>query len=327
MVKVYSAASEPDVGPASLQPGSAVAVSHPEHVDIHLPDGVPVEVVALVDTQVMAVEARPVERVNMLDKQVADLQMDQVRAGKPWYRQMAVMISLGALLFTIAATLFNYVQAKQNNDHNARVELRDLTQRLSQIPIDNINASRTYTNSFQLSQVSGLLQEENALLAKQAEEVMNEIPDSVSSSEYLLVANALVFSNLNDDAVNMVNKAIGVIKDAYDGATVYRFKGQLLFSTGDLSGGRQAFQQALDIFERYPTKNAYFQTITTVQNEYWWASAEYGAGQCAEAKKHIDHATQLLSSLSPQMQQQGSTKQLTAQVQQLNPIIAECSAP
>jgi len=314
-------------GDGNQPPETPVAVRHPEHVDIHPREGLPAEVEAPVSSRMLELESRLSERLDLLDKQLADLQMDQVQASRPWYRQISVLVALGALFFTAAATIFNYVQTTQNNAHNARIELRDLTQRLSQIPIDNISAAKAYTNSFQLAQVSSLLQEENAVLARQAEEVMNEIPDSVSSSEYILVAQALANSALYDDALNVVNKATGAIQDDNDGATVYRFKGQLLFNSGNLTDGRQAFQQALDIFSRYPTKNVYYQTIATVQNEYVWATAEYGVGQCMEAKKHIDHAVQLLKDLSPQMQQQASTQPLQAEVQQESFLINVCSAP
>jgi tetratricopeptide (TPR) repeat protein len=322
-VKVHGSELANGDGDQALE--TPFAVSQPEHVDIHPREGVPAEVEAPVSSQML--ESRLAERVDMLDKQLADLQIDQVQMSKPWYRQMAVLIALGALFFTCAATIFNYVQTTQNNTHNARIELRDLTQRLSQIPIDNISATKAYTNSFQLAQISSLLQEENAVLARQAEEVMNEIPDSVSSSEYILVAQALTNSSLYDDALNVVNKATGAIQDANDGSTVYRFKGQLLFNSGDLADGRQSFQQALDIFNKYPTKNAYYQTTTTVQNEFVWATAEYGVDQCTEAKKHIDHAAQLLRGLSPQMQQQVIAQQLQAEVQQETSYINACSAP
>ncbi len=324
-VKVHTSGLANGDGDQTLE--TPVTVSRPKRTDTHLHEGVPADVEASVSSRMLDLESRLAERVDLLDKQLADLQMDQVQMGRPWYRQMAVLVALGALFFTGAATIFNYVQTTQNNAHNARIELRDLTQRLSQIPIDNISAAKAYTNSFQLAQISGLLQEENAVLARQAEDVMNEIPDSVSSSEYILVAQALMNSTLYDDALNVVNKAIGAIQDANDGSTVYRFKGQLLFNSGNLTDGRQAFQQALDIFSRYPTTNTYYQTTTTVQNEFVWATAEYGVGQCSEAKKHIDHAAQLLKGLSAPMQQQSATQQLQAEVQQETSYIIVCSAP
>jgi len=320
-VKVYDAAareSEPD-----LPPGSLATPSERERAGSHAQDGVPAKVASLVSSQVTAVEARLTERIGVLEQQVANLRMGRAQASSPWYRQVAVLISLGALLLIVAVIIFEYVQVRQNNEHNARVELRDLTQRLSQMPIDNSNATQTSTGSVQ----SGLLQQESALLARQAEEVMNEIPDSVSAGEYILVAQALMNSNLNDDALNMANRAVGASQDASDGSVAYRLKGQLLFNTGDLTDGRQAFQQALDIFKRYPTTNSSHQTTTTVQNELAWATAEYSVGQCAEAKKHIDHAWQLIPGLSAQAQAQPLVQQLISQAQQVKPIIDECSAP
>jgi tetratricopeptide (TPR) repeat protein len=312
-VKVYALAAQ-ESRPVS---------SKPEHADIHTSDGVPAEVAALVSSQVTAVEGRLMERVDVLEKQVADLRRERAQASRPWYRQPAVLISLGALLLIVVAIIFNYLQVRQNDEHNARIELRDLTQRLSQISAESINATQTSTNSVQ----SGLLQQENAMLARQAEEVINEIPDSVSSGEYILVAQALMSSNLNEDALNMVNKATGAIQDANEGSAAYSLKGQLLFNMGDPANGRQAFQQALDIFKRYPTTNTDYQTTTTVQNELAWTSAEYGIGQCAEAKKHIDHAWQLIQGLGAQMQAQPLVRQLISQAQQQKPIIDECSAP
>ncbi len=59
---------------------------------IALPDDVPAEVVALVNTQVLEMQSRLLDRIDLLDRQLADLQMDQVRARKPWWKALKPIV-------------------------------------------------------------------------------------------------------------------------------------------------------------------------------------------------------------------------------------------
>ncbi len=81
-----------------------------------------------------ALNATLLGRLDLLDNQVADLQADEVRSNKPWWRDIIVLISLMTFLFSVATTTFAFTQADQQRRHERRVELRDIASRLSQLP-------------------------------------------------------------------------------------------------------------------------------------------------------------------------------------------------
>jgi tetratricopeptide (TPR) repeat protein len=166
-----------------------------------------------------------------------------------------------------------------------------LIQRLSALPKENIETLQTYQNNpAALGQISGLIQEENALLAKQAAEVMASIPDQITSSEYILVANALVNSSLVDQASELFDRAETVVKDANDGVSVLRSRAALYFFEGNLKAGRDTYERALAIFKSQPTRNRSYEETTHALTEMYWAQMEMGQKQCPEAKTHIARA-------------------------------------
>lgn len=261
--------------------------------------GVAHETLALmVATEINDVQERLLDRVATLDKQVADLQIDQVRAGRPWWQTPSILIALSALLLSLTTAGLSYLQARQRDSHDAHIELRGLIQQLSTLPQQNIELTQVYTNSYVIAQLGGLLQQENALLAKQARQVMAGIPNEVTSGEYILVANALAVSNLSEDAVAMYKQAEMVIGDYNDGVAVYRSEGQLLFYLGRKDEARQYYERASAIFDSFPTSSEYLKGLTNLQTEIFWAQSEYGANGCAEAREHIGKARQQFDALA-----------------------------
>jgi tetratricopeptide (TPR) repeat protein len=220
-----------------------------------------------------------------------DLLMDQVQSKKHWYQDLSAVVALFAFVFTLVTSVFSCQQAKQAKIHDERTELRSLIQRLSTLPKENLQAQQTYQNNPSAAgQISGLIQQENALLAKQAAEVMTSIPDQVTSSEYILVANALLNSNLIDQSAELFDRAQTVIKDSNDGVTILRSRAAINFLRGNLQGGRHGYEEALAIFKTQPSGNHYYEETTHALTEMLWAQAELGQKQCPEALAHIGQA-------------------------------------
>jgi tetratricopeptide (TPR) repeat protein len=246
---------------------------------------------AALELKIYKAQERLIARLDLTDKQVADLQMDQVQSKKHWYQDISTLVALFAFLFSLGTTVFSYQQAKQAKIHDARTELRSLIQRLSALPKENLQAQQAYQNNPSAAgQISGLIQQENAFLAKQAAEVMTSIPDQVTSSEYILVANALLNSNLIDQSAELFDRAQAVIKDSNDGVTILRSRAAINFLRGNLQGGRRGYEEALAIFKIQPSGNRFYEETTHALTEMLWAQAELGQKQCPEARTHIARA-------------------------------------
>lgn len=253
----------------------------------------------LIDLRLERTKAQILDHVHHVDRQIADLQIDAVQAKKPWYRDASVIISIAVFLFSLSTTLFTQRQVEEQQRQSDRAELRGLIQRLSEIPREKIEYDREFTDAGARAHLEGLLQAENAMIARQAAEIMDRLPGGVSASEYSLVGYAMVNSNLGDEAVAVFERAIETADNSNDKVAALRGKAALLMAAGDLEGGRAAFGQALRIFEEFPTRNGFYEHLTHLDTHMVWAGAEFTQGQCGEAVAHLEQARQQTGWLVP----------------------------
>jgi hypothetical protein len=232
--------------------------------------------------------------VSRNDAEISALHVAAARKTRPWYREAGTIISMLALTLSFGSTYFAQRQAQQRELHDARVELRGLLQRLSELPKENIGLVEQYADPNVRGTISGYIQQENKLLAQHAAELMRRLheanPAFVTTSEYILVANALHFSYLSVESIAMFEQAVEVIRDATDGVAVYRGLAGVRFAIGDVEGGRRDFERALRIFDEFPTPSAYQRAYTHAFTEMMWASNERVVGNCPEAQTHLARA-------------------------------------
>ena len=263
------------------------------------------------------------KQVNTLQGEVDALQAALAKDERAWYRDPAVVISLLALLFSFGTTAVSYYRTRQQDVHDARAELRTLIQRLGALPRENTELMAKYVEHPLIAAgLSAAVNQENALIAKQAAEVIARIPGYVSATEYLAIANALVASGISEKTAALYERAIAAAHDANDEVNALRTYGAFLFQSGDAGRGRIQFQTALNVFSKYPTRNEYYIGSTHVLTERSWAQAEYGSGGAQEAARHLEKAREYVLRLAP-----GEfTDQLKGQIREvaknLNLIIA-----
>src|SRR5215475_5713683 len=115
---------------------------------------------------------------------------------KPWYKEVATIISLAAFVFSFGTTVFSYKRAHDQDIHNFRAELRGLLQRLVVLPKENVEIYQKYgTDPSRVIELSGYVNQENVLISKQASEIIERLPkNEVSATDYYSVAVALAQS-------------------------------------------------------------------------------------------------------------------------------------
>jgi tetratricopeptide (TPR) repeat protein len=222
------------------------------------------------------------------------LQIAMSEGSKPWYRQPSVLIACIALVFSFSTTFYANRRAHKEDVHNAKVELRELIQRLTAIPQRNVDLDVKYAKDPNaLVRAGSLLNTEQIVLAKQALDIIDEIPNEVSATEYYAVATALSIAGTYDRTLGLFQRAFEVAQDANDWLAAARSLGTAGFAQGDLKRGRAGYQQALNVFERFPNRNKAYVERTNAYTEMFWASSEVSAKQCNEAKRHASQAAQL----------------------------------
>jgi tetratricopeptide (TPR) repeat protein len=238
------------------------------------------------------------ERITRIEGEISALSAAADRANRTW--SAPVLVSIAALLFSFGTTLVSYLHTRQQDTQESRTELRTLVHRLDRIPVENTEAMKKYVDDAETQAVmSGLLNTENSMTAKQAYDVINRIPSAVGASEYLNVANALVGSYLYDKAARLYQSGLKVAADANDEVNLLRAYAALLFSTGDPENGRAQYRLALNVFQKYPTSNNYMVESSHFITEQAWTNAERYINQCSHARDHAIQAETHLSSLPP----------------------------
>lgn len=231
------------------------------------------------------------QEISQTDSEVDALQIQTAMSHRPWYRQASVIISLTAVLFSLGTTAVSAYRTAQQDVYSSRGELRGLLQRLAALPKEYVEA-QAYGNLGQaLSRAIGA---EHSLLATQAVDVINRIPEHVSAVECTLVATALMESNDWFKAEPLLLRAIEKADNANDKVAALRTYGILKFQFGDLNSGRENFNRALASLGEYslPAASADWLAFNT---ETSWAQAELGHRQCEEATQHLKKAQEILN--------------------------------
>ena len=244
-------------------------------------------------------------------------------AALPWYQHASAIVPILALLFSLGTFgLSAYWSSNQNNRAEDRLrqeevqasrdELRSLLQRLYEI---GGSAQAGATNEYVTAELM--------LLSQQAFEIVNRIPDNVSTVEYVSVGQFLALNGSFADARVAYERAMEKATSANDYVVASRALGGLFLVTGDIEAGRHFYQQALDVGNVFPDEVDLYLTFQHGQTEAQWASAELARGQCAEAERHLGEAARFAEELNQPATESGY-RVLQNQVRSLRQLMDEC---
>jgi tetratricopeptide (TPR) repeat protein len=255
------------------------------------------------------------------DRQIDDLQIVIAEKRAHWSRNGPLLIALMSLLFSLGTTAVTYFHTAQQDYQSSRAELRTLLQRIAALPKENLDALKN-TDAGTAYLLSGSINAENILLAKQAQELIDRrlSNQNVTATEYVMLATAFYNSGLLDDSDHELRLAMDAIRDVNDDFAVHNNYGVLQFSAGNLEQGRESFRQALAVGERFPVGAGYILWLNA-QTELQWTNAELNQKQCAEASNHFHAASGKIAQL-PDFT--GKTN-LSQQVAGLSPAVEACS--
>lgn len=241
------------------------------------------------------------ERFDTLKKEVDGLQIQVMQPAKPWFRQPSLIVSVAAVLFSMGTFMLSYNQTRAQDRRAARAELRQLIQRMIALPRENMELAKTYEKDPVTSNLlSGLVNQEQSVLARQAAEILERISNDASAREYHAVAQALADSNNMEMAPPLIEKGLSLAKDYSTELELLRLHGNILITLGDSENGRAKYQEASNLANKYHLTNQSYVATSNAITEMNWAISEFGQGQCQEARRHISQAKENLGrSLGP----------------------------
>jgi hypothetical protein len=239
------------------------------------------------------------QKVDLMKREIDALQIAVTGHRTPWYRSISTILSVVALLFSFGTTYVSYHRTAIQDIQGMRQELRGLLQRLTALPKENVEIYKKYAgDSASLKIVSGLINQEGTLLARQAAELAKKLPgDLVSGTEYYTIAIALQNSYDLAGADEFLKYSIKAATDFNTEIAAVRSTAVLQFVQGRPDSGRVEYQKALDIFSKYPGYDPFTRASTNIWTELAWVFSETNAGQLALARQHIESAKVLVSGL------------------------------
>lgn len=216
-----------------------------------------------------------------------------------WYKKPATIISIVALSFSFGTTGFSYYNSHNEEVLANRRDVRSILERLSTLPIDNYELMEKYKDKATGQALSGMLNQENVLLATQAAELIERFPKSFTSTEYYAIAYALASSNIMSKVPTMFQHAIDTATSSNDLNTADRGYAAYLYSKGEYSEGKRLYNEALNVWSKFPERNAYVVNSVDLLTLMYWSQSDYTAGEKSDALAHLTEARKKLTLLSP----------------------------
>jgi hypothetical protein len=239
------------------------------------------------------------EKYEILKKEVDSIQIQMAKESGPWYSKPSNIIAAVALIFSFGTTVVSFYNAHLQDIRDNRKEARALIQRISKLPIENYDLLQKYKGIGTGEALSGMINQENILLATQAAELIERYPDSFSATEYFSVAVALATSNIVNKVPFLFEKAIEKSKTSNDYNASARAYAGFLYAKGEFSEGKKYYELALSVWDRFPERNLYIINSVDLVTLMYWGQAELGANNITEARKKLRMAKEKLEQLAP----------------------------
>lgn len=244
------------------------------------------------------------QKFELLKREVDALQVTVSERSKPWYLNVPTIISIIALIFSFSTTAISYIRINKQDVASARAELRQVLQRLVQLPKELSIDYETYSNRSQLLFALGqYANHENAFLVAQSEGIIDRIPRGmISAGEYYSIALAYQNAYELGKTKTYLDLALEKATHANDfivQLAVLRTAAHLLFTTGTPSGGRSKYQEALEIFSRssYASYDQFTKVSSNILTLLSWTNSEIQFGEPEEARRRVANAEKLLGNL------------------------------
>jgi len=251
------------------------------------------------------------EKHDILKKEVDSLQIQISKDNKSWHQNPSIIISIFALIFSFGTTGVSYYNSYEEGIRENRKEARELIQRISKLPIENFEFMQRYEGSAYGESLSGMINQENIVLATQAVELIRRYPESFTSIEYFAVAHALSQSNIRDNLSYLFENAIKKADNYNDYNTSTRAYAYYQFTQNKYVEGRKLYEMALAVWNKYPEKNSFVVNSVDLLTLMYWSNAELLINNYSEATILIKRANDSLKKLTPSSMTASFARQIT----------------
>jgi len=242
------------------------------------------------------------KKINELNIKIERLNT-KIEVKKPWYKEAATIVASLALIFSFGTTLVSYQKAKEQDYIASRVELRNVMERLADLPLRHNEMLEKFKNNPNIaSQMSGQMNAENLSLSNQADAIITRIENTrigngkILDIEFLAVANALSSSFQHNKAKLLIEKGLERSRDATTAAGALRSLANISLYFNDVNAARSYMEKARNIYKdsKYKSDAIINKNVTNTTTEIQWANMELILTNCVEVKGHLKEARNLI---------------------------------
>jgi len=217
----------------------------------------------------------------------------------PWYKKPSVVISLLALIFSFGTTVFSAYNSYQDEIRANRLDVRTILQRLSKLPLENYELLQKYKGQGQAEALSGMINQENILLATQAVQLLHRFPNSFTSTEFYAVGYALSQSNIMGEVPKLYQRAMDLATTSNDYLVAARAYGGYQYGRGEYTEGKRLYNEALSVWNKFPERNTFIVNSSDVITLINWSGSDFMVGNKVEARERLVDARKRWAVIAP----------------------------
>jgi tetratricopeptide (TPR) repeat protein len=229
--------------------------------------------------------------LDLLAKRVDLLEIASHEKNRPWYRQPSTIVSVIALLVSLGATIYSQSASKQESIRSKKEELRKLVLNLIEVHQSMRNGVVSP------SQDPQAVVFQHRVLLRSALRLVKQIPDEVSSSEYVILSSEVQTLGETSEAERCLRKAVDASASTLEKAQTLIWLGNFYFKFGprhSLDKGRDAFQRAAQSLEQQSDPYAIDLRGQAFET---WAAAELRNGFIEQANAKLEQARTIYTTL------------------------------
>ena len=249
--------------------------------------------------------------LSMMKHEIDALQIAVLKKKEPWYVYVSVIISVFALISSIAATYISFRGTEVAEYLGLRSELTTLLAELNAISKENLDLQEKYKSSpNQAASASVYLNQKNAIIALRASEIALKIPTKVSSSEFIQIALAQQASGDTSTSILLFERAIEASNSNQYKIIALQQYANSLYLAGDFKKGRSNYEQAVRLIDESAKMSKYEKSKRKINLYFSWVFSEINVGNKDSAMENLVQAKNLIKGIANESEAQMYLKQI-----------------
>jgi hypothetical protein len=237
--------------------------------------------------------------MDLVRQQIAELQIASAEKSKPWYREPSSFLSLVAIVASIITFVISQGSQEVQDVRARKEQLETLLTNLLALQTELADSAKTISDPLDFERHSAMLNQKNLIYLEEAELLVDQLGNNVSSSEYNALASDMLMNSNFKMAEAYFARGVGAAKDDLSRAIAFRSLAQFYFMPSQFRNfdlGRKTFQESVDAMKDSQGDD-YSKYVVGFTYEAWgWAEKSNGFPD--EGGKMLERAQKFYTDLS-----------------------------